>query len=48
LYLAKQKVTSERQEFTVTVDELPARAGVDPMIKLIDRNPDDNVVEVQR
>ncbi len=48
LYLQKQKIENERQEFTVTVDKLPAEAGVDPLIKLIDRNPDDNIVKVEK
>jgi ABC-type transport system involved in multi-copper enzyme maturation permease subunit len=47
LYLQKHKVEQERQQFTVTVDKLPVRAGIDPIIKLIDRNPDDNVVSVE-
>ena len=48
LYLQKQKIEQEQQEFTVTVDKLPAQAGIDPLIKLIDRNPDDNVVKVEK
>ena len=48
LYLQKQKIEKERQEFTVTVDKLPTEAGVDPLIKLIDRNPDDNIVKVEK
>jgi aminopeptidase N len=48
LYLQKQKIEQEHQEFTVTVDKLPAEAGVDPLIKLIDRNPDDNIVKVEK
>jgi hypothetical protein len=48
LYLQKQKIDQERQEFTVVVDKEPAEAGVDPLIKLIDRNPDDNVVAVKK
>ena len=35
-------------EFTLTVDVLPEQAGVDPLIKLIDRNPDDNVVKLEK
>jgi hypothetical protein len=35
-------------EFEVTVDREPARAGIDPYNKLIDRKPDDNVVAVER
>jgi hypothetical protein len=48
LYLRKQKIDQERQELTVTVDKLPVQAGIDPLIKLIDRNPDDNVVKVEK
>jgi hypothetical protein len=47
LYLQKHKIEQERQEFTVTVDKLPSQAGIDPLIKLIDRNPDDNMVKVE-
>jgi len=48
LYLQKQKIEQEQQEFTVNLDKLPAQAGIDPLIKLIDRNPDDNVVKVEK
>jgi hypothetical protein len=29
------------------VDSIPAKAGIDPVDKLIDRNPDDNVISVK-
>jgi ABC-2 type transport system permease protein len=48
LYLQKQKIDQEKQEFTVVVDKVPSDAGVDPLIKLIDRNPDDNVTAVKK
>lgn len=48
LYLQKHKIEQEHQDFTVTVDKLPSQAGIDPLIKLIDRNPDDNVVKVEK
>ena len=48
LYLQKQKIEQEHQDFIVTVDKLPAQAGIDPLIKLIDRNPDDNLVKVDK
>jgi len=48
LYLEKHKIEQERQEFTVTVNRVPRQAGIDPLIKLIDRNPDDNVVKVEK
>jgi ABC-2 type transport system permease protein len=46
LYLEKQKIDKEKTDITITVDKLPAQAGIDPVDKLIDRNPDDNVIPV--
>ena len=48
LYLQKQKIDKENADFTVVVDKLPARAGIDPLNKLIDRKPDDNVIKVEK
>jgi ABC-2 type transport system permease protein len=48
LYLQKHRLEQERQEFTVTVDTVPDQAGIDPLIKLIDRNPDDNMTKVEK
>jgi ABC-type transport system involved in multi-copper enzyme maturation permease subunit len=48
LYLQKHTLTSGEQTITVTVDEEPARAGVDPFVTLVDRNTDDNVTDVTR
>jgi len=48
LYLAKRKITQDKTDFTITVDKLPAQAGIDPVDKLIDRNPDDNVIAVKK
>ncbi|MFI5109620.1 MAG: ABC transporter permease [Terriglobales bacterium] len=48
LYLQKHKIEQEQQEFTVTVDKIPSQAGIDPLIKLIDRNPDDNLAKVKK
>jgi hypothetical protein len=48
LYLQKQKITEEHQDFSLTVDKLPVQAGIDPLIKLIDRNPDDNLTKVNK
>jgi ABC-type transport system involved in multi-copper enzyme maturation permease subunit len=48
LYLQKHEIDQEKQEFTVVVDKLPSQAGIDPLIKLIDRNTDDNVVKVEK
>jgi aminopeptidase N len=46
LYLEKRKIDREENEFTVIVDRKPARAGIDPYNKLIDRRPKDNTVAV--
>jgi ABC-2 type transport system permease protein len=48
LYLQKHKIEQPQQEFTVTVDKVPGSAGIDPLIKLIDRNPEDNLTQVNR
>jgi aminopeptidase N len=48
LYLQKQKIEKDRTNLTVMVDKIPARAGIDPLNKLIDRNPEDNVVKVEK
>ena len=47
LYLQKHKIEQQRQEFTLTVNQQPAQAGIDPLIKLIDRNPDDNLTRTK-
>jgi aminopeptidase N len=46
LYLEKRRVKSGESEFTLVVDEKPLRAGIDPVVKLIDRRPDDNTIAV--
>ena len=46
LYLEKKKIEREENEFTVIVDKKPARAGIDPLNKLIDRRPKDNTIAV--
>jgi ABC-2 type transport system permease protein len=47
LYLEKHHVKGEDVSFTVVVDRRPAKAGLDPLYKLIDRKPDDNTVAVE-
>jgi ABC-2 type transport system permease protein len=48
LYLAKHRVTTPELELRIKVKEQPLRAGIDPFNKLIDRIPDDNVIDVSR
>jgi hypothetical protein len=47
LYLRKQRIGSGAATFRIIVDQPPARAGIDPYHKLIDRNSDDNTVVVK-
>ena len=48
LYLKRQKIDKDKMDLTVAVDQAPAKAGIDPLDKLIDRNPDDNVIGVKK
>ncbi|HEY6389910.1 MAG TPA: M1 family aminopeptidase [Bryobacteraceae bacterium] len=48
LYLAKHRLTQKTTSLVIIVDELPTRAGIDPYNKLIDRNPEDNVMSVSK
>ncbi|WP_420582725.1 ABC transporter permease/M1 family aminopeptidase [Reichenbachiella sp.] len=43
IYLKKHKVTAGEASLKIMLDEEPVKAGIDPINKLIDRNPDDNV-----
>ncbi|MFT3706952.1 MAG: M1 family aminopeptidase [Archangium sp.] len=42
----KRKIKKGERDLTFTCATLPVRAGVDPLNKLIDRNPDDNTEPV--
>src|ERR1700678_2553403 len=46
LSLRKEWITGGRQSFEFTVKDRPTRAGIDPYNKLIDRNGDDNTIDV--
>ncbi|KAA6456403.1 hypothetical protein DYQ86_24995 [Acidobacteria bacterium AB60] len=48
LYLQKRWVHDGKQTFEIVVDQMPSRAGIDPLNKLIDRNGDDNETDVSR
>jgi hypothetical protein len=43
--LQKQQIEKEQNMFTITADRLPAQGGIDPTLKLIDRNPEDKCDE---
>jgi len=42
LFLEKRRITRAAETFEIVVNEKPAKAGIDPYHKLIDRNPKDN------
>jgi ABC-2 type transport system permease protein len=46
LYMEKKKFTTDKSTVEILVEEKPTYAGIDPYNKLIDRNPEDNLVEV--
>ena len=48
LNLHKEWITQENGIFEFVVDEKPTFAGIDPYNKLIDRDPADNLVEVEK
>jgi ABC-2 type transport system permease protein len=48
LYLKKEKFTDERKTFVIVVDQPPTLAGIDPYNKLIDRNSDDNMIDITK
>jgi hypothetical protein len=47
LYLKKHPITANNVNLEIVVDGKPTHAGIDPLNKLIDRNSDDNQIEVQ-
>jgi len=46
LYMKKYHITEPRTRLEVVVDGVPARAGIDPYNRLIDRDSDDNMRSV--
>ncbi|MFC5537242.1 ABC transporter permease/M1 family aminopeptidase [Rhodocytophaga aerolata] len=47
LYLAKHRLHAGSNSIEVAIEGKPARAGIDPYYKLIDRNPEDNTQPVK-
>lgn len=43
LAMERHEIVTGEQTFTFNVKERPARVGIDPYIRMIDRNPDDNL-----
>ncbi len=46
LSVEKHRITGGRQVFEILVAQQPTRAGIDPFNKLIDRNSEDNLIDV--
>src|SRR5690349_2039612 len=46
LLLEKRRLKQEQTKLTLTADAQPGKPGIDPLNKLIDRRPDDNVTPV--
>ena len=47
IYLEKHKISQQENTFEIIVNEKPSAAGIDPINKLIDRNPDDNTKKLE-
>jgi len=47
LYEELHRLAGDTHTITVTVDQKPTRAGVDPRVLLIDRKPDDNLKKIR-
>ena len=45
--LERKRLTQELSEFTIVASKKPVNAGIDPLNKLIDRRPRDNLVNVE-
>ncbi len=48
LYLKKEWLTKPEQTFEMIVDQMPTPAGIDPFDKIIDRDSEDNWMDVTR
>ncbi len=46
MHIEKEWITKNDETIAFIVDQKPTRAAIDPYNKLIDRNPDDNMVDV--
>ncbi|MBN8684288.1 MAG: ABC transporter permease [Chitinophagales bacterium] len=47
LYRQRVKITQPEQWFTFVVQEKPEKAGVDPFSLIVDRNPEDNMKDLE-
>lgn len=47
LHLEKRFIDENRKSFTIVVDKEPVKVGIDPLNKLIDRDPSDNTATIE-
>lgn len=48
LYMEKKWFNTDKSTVEIVVDQKPTYAGIDPYNKLIDRNPEDNLIAVEQ
>jgi hypothetical protein len=48
LHMEKHRFSTDRSTLEIVVNEQPTFAGIDPYNKLIDRNPEDNLIPVEQ
>ena len=48
IFIEKRKIEKEENEFVLTVNKKPVKAGIDPLNKLIDRQPKNNTIKVEK
>lgn len=46
IYLKKYKFTRQKNTITISLKERPVKAGIDPLHKLIDYQPTDNIIDI--
>ncbi len=46
IYLQKHKIDNTQTHISITLDQKPSKAGIDPRHRLIERDTDDNISEV--
>jgi ABC-type transport system involved in multi-copper enzyme maturation permease subunit len=47
IHLEKVEISTNTRSLTIIVDKAPVSVGIDPLHKLIDRNPSDNVADIK-
>jgi ABC-2 type transport system permease protein len=47
IYISKRLINQPKMRFNIHVNNLPTKAGIDPLHKLIDRDTEDNVKKVE-